>query len=124
MKRYQGPIFTQHLYSAARSYIEERFRWHLQQIYDHASDAIQYLETYHSRIWYRCEFTELSKCDYLTNNVSESFNNQIKRYKGLLHELGDSITELIMEKMCARREIERQKTDARWHTAKCGEGTE
>ena len=54
-------------------------------------------------IWYRCGFAEDSKCDYLTNNVSESFNAQIKHLKGLhLHELVDRIRELIMEKRYIR----------------------
>jgi len=108
MKRYNGPISTQHLYPAARSYTEDRFRWHMQQIYQASPDAIDYLQRHHSRIWYRCGFSELSKCDYLTNNVAESFNKQIKGLKGLLlHELVDSLREMIMEKMYLRRKIGR-----------------
>ena len=55
---------------------------------------------------------ELSKCDYLTNNVSESFNAQIKKLKGLLlHELVDEIRELIMEKRYLRRQIGKDMQD-------------
>ena len=58
------------------------------------------------QIWYRCGFSEHSKCDYLTNNVSESFNAQIKEFKGLhLHELVDRIRELIMEKRYLRKKL-------------------
>jgi hypothetical protein len=75
------------------------FKWHMQKIFDFAPSTIEWLEENHPRIWYRCGFSELSKCDYLTNNVSESFNAQIKHLKGLhLHELVDRIRELIMEK--------------------------
>jgi hypothetical protein len=50
-------------------------------------------------LWYRCGFSEVSKCDYLTNNILESFNSQIRHLKGLLlHELVDGLRELIMEK--------------------------
>jgi thymidylate synthase len=60
--------------------------------------TIDYLEQHHNRIWRRSAFSENSKCDYLTNNVSESFNAQIKKFKGLLlHELVDRIRELIMQ---------------------------
>ncbi|XP_015696575.2 uncharacterized protein LOC102717739 isoform X1 [Oryza brachyantha] len=112
MKKYQRPIFSDHLYPAARSYTEDRFRWHMQQIYQVKLDAIEYLEKHHSRIWYRCGFSEASKCDYLTNNVSESFNNQIKGMKGLLlHELVDSLREMIMEKMALRRYVARKLQD-------------
>lgn len=74
MKHYSGDVFTDHLYPAAKSYTEGLFRWHMKKIFEFAPDAIHYLEEYHPRMWYRCAFSELSKCDYLTNNVSESFN--------------------------------------------------
>jgi transposase-like protein len=108
MKHYRGDVFTDHLYLAVRSYTLGLFKWHMQKIYEFAPDAIQYLEEHHNRVWYRCGFAENSKCDYLTNNVSESFNAQIRHLKGvLLHELVDGIRELIMEKRCLRRQIGR-----------------
>ena len=69
----------------------------MKKIFEFAPDAIEYLEQYHNWIWNRCGFLENNKCDYLTNNVSESFNSQIRKFKGLLlHELVDRIRELIM----------------------------
>ena len=48
----------------------------------------------------------------MTNNVLESFNAQIKKFKGLLlHELVDRIRELIMEKRYTRKMLARQWTD-------------
>ena len=84
----------------------------MQKIADFAPDAIDFLQQHHKLIWYRCGFSELSKCDYLTNNVSESFNAQIKKLKGLLlHELVDGIRELIMEKRYLRRQIGKDMQD-------------
>ncbi|XP_039815101.1 uncharacterized protein LOC120678000 [Panicum virgatum] len=72
----------------------------MKKINDVAPDAIEYLERDHNRIWYRSGFSEASKCDYLTNNVSESFNAQIRHLKGLLlHELVDGLRELFMEEV-------------------------
>ena len=65
-----GDVFTDHLYPAARSSTEGLFRWHMQKIADFALDAINFLQQHHKLIWYSCGFLELSKCDYLTNNVS------------------------------------------------------
>ena len=94
------------------SYTEYMFKWHIKRIFDFALGAIDYLEENHPRIWYRSGFSELSKCDYLTNNVSESFNAQIKHLKGLhLHELVDRIRELIMEKRYIRKKLEQQWQD-------------
>ncbi|XP_066396152.1 uncharacterized protein [Miscanthus floridulus] len=112
MKHYQGDVFTDHLYPAARSYTEGLFKWHMQKIFDVAPDAIEFLEQHHNRLWYRCGFSKKSKCDYLTNNVSESFNAQIRHMKGLLlHELVDGLRELIMEKRFLRRKIAREMRD-------------
>ena len=48
----------------------------------------------------------------MTNNVSESFNAQIKKFKDLLlHELLDRIKELIMEKRYTRKMLARQWID-------------
>ena len=44
----------------------------------------------------------------MTNNVSESFNAQIKKFKGLLlHELVEKLRELIMEKRYLRKKLAR-----------------
>ncbi|WVZ74472.1 hypothetical protein U9M48_022651 [Paspalum notatum var. saurae] len=109
---YTCDVFTEHLYLAARSYTDGLFNWHMKKIYEFAPDALDYLDTYHNRIWYRCAFSKKSKCDYLTNNVSESFNSQIKKLKGLLlHELVDGIREMIMEKRYLRKKIGRLMQD-------------
>ena len=106
MKHFSGDVFTDHLYPAARNYTEGMFRWHMKKIVEFAPAAIDYLQKHHPRIWYRCGFSEESKCDYLTNNVSESFNAQIKDFKGLhIHELVDRIREMIMEKRYIRKKI-------------------
>ena len=84
----------------------------MKKIYEFAPDAIDYLQENHPRIWYRCGFSENSKCDYLTNNVSKSFNAQIKDFKGLhLHELVDRIRELIMEKRYLRTKLAQKWED-------------
>jgi hypothetical protein len=112
MKYYSGDVFTDHLYPAAKDYTEFMFKWHMKKIFEIAPDAIDYLENNHARIWYRSGFSELSKCDYLTNNVSESFNAQIKHLKARhLHELLDRIRELIMEKRYIRKKLGEQWAD-------------
>jgi len=112
LKKYSGEVFTDHLYPAARSYTQGMFQWHMKKFFEFAPESIEYLEEHHNRIWYRCAFSENNKCDYLTNNVSESFNAQIKKFKGLLlHELVDRIRELIMEKRYTRKMLTRQWTD-------------
>ena len=46
--------------------------------------------------------------DYVNNNISKSFNKQIKPFKGLnVDELVDSIREMVMTKFSIRRVIGR-----------------
>ncbi|CAD6225868.1 unnamed protein product [Miscanthus lutarioriparius] len=112
LKKYSGEVFTNHLYPIARSYTQVLFQWHMKKFFEFAPEAIEYLEEHHNRIWYRCAFSENNKCDYLTNNVLESFNAQIKKFKCLLlHELVDRIRELIMEKRYTTKMLARQWTD-------------
>ena len=108
MKKFHGPVFVDNLYSATRAYTEDRFKFHMAKIYGASPESIKYLEIHHPRIWYRCGFSEASKVDYVNNNISESFNKQIKPFKGLnVDELVDSIREMVMTKFSIRRVIGR-----------------
>jgi hypothetical protein len=53
-------FFIDHLYPAARSYTTGLFQWYMKKIFEFAPDTIEYLEKHHSRIWYRCGFSENS----------------------------------------------------------------
>jgi len=69
-----------------------------------------------------CAFSEASKCDYLTNNISESFNSQIRQLKGLLlHELVDGIKDFILEKRYLRKQIANKMVE---RIFKCVKGAE
>lgn len=106
LKCYQGDIYTEHLYPGARAYIEGLFKWHMMKINEVDPEAITWLETNHKKLWHICDFSEGGKCDYLTNNVTDSFNSQIMSKRGLLvHELVDGLRELIMEKKYLRKHV-------------------
>jgi len=112
LKKYSGDVITEHLYPVAKSYTFGMWQWHMKKIFEFEPRTIDYLEQHHNRIWRRSAFLENSKCDYLTNNVLESFNAQIKKFKGLLlHELVDRIRELIMETRYRRKMVGMQWAD-------------
>jgi hypothetical protein len=59
-------------------------------------------------LWYRSGFNPAIKCDYVTNNIVESFNNWIKDIKDLpVCELADKIRKKIMGLFHRRRRIGR-----------------
>ncbi|CAM0882428.1 unnamed protein product [Alopecurus aequalis] len=106
MKKFHGKVYSDNLYPAARTFSERKFMHHMNIIKEANSEAIEYLDIYHHRLWYRCGFGEASKVDYLTNNISESFNKQIKDFKGLnICNLVERLRELIVEKFCLRRHV-------------------
>jgi hypothetical protein len=40
-----------------------------------SADAVKWLQTNHKLLWYRCAFNPEIKCDYITSNIAETFNN-------------------------------------------------
>ncbi|XP_048540850.1 uncharacterized protein LOC125520087 isoform X2 [Triticum urartu] len=109
MKKFHGKVYTYNLYPVARPFSHRKFMHHMKKIQDANPAAIEYLDIHHNRLWYRCGFGEASKVDYLTNNISESFNKQIKDFKGLnVLNLFDKIREIITEKFYIRGQVSKQ----------------
>jgi hypothetical protein len=66
----------------------------------------EYLEEHHTKLWARALFNEICKIDYVNNNLAESFNSKIKRWKGIhIVDLLDKIRQFIMEKFDLRQNI-------------------
>ncbi|XP_066162703.1 uncharacterized protein [Oryza sativa Japonica Group] len=105
IKKFQGPVFG-NMYPAARSYMPERFYHYMNKIYEANSDVKPYLETYHKLLWMRSKFSEEIKCDFITNNLAESWNKWIKDMKHLpIVELADGIRSKTMNLLARRRKI-------------------
>jgi hypothetical protein len=68
--------------------------------------AMKWIEDNHKHLWARCYFSAASKCDYVTNNIAEVFNNWIKHEKSLrVIDLMDIIRQKIMDKLFQRRRL-------------------
>jgi hypothetical protein len=68
--------------------------------------AKDWLGANHKLKWWRSDFDSDIKCDYVTSDVAEVFNNWIKYIKNLLvAELVDKIREMIMVLFFKRRKI-------------------
>ncbi|XP_047942757.1 uncharacterized protein LOC125189528 [Salvia hispanica] len=104
-KRFQGPIFG-HMYPAARTFCPIYHEKLMHKMYE-ANDRVQpFLETYHNLFWIRSKFSEDIKCDYITNNIAEVWNNWVKDLKDLpIAELVDSLRSKFMELYARRRDI-------------------
>jgi len=57
-------------------------------------------------LWSRSKFSDQCKVDYINNNLSESFNNWVRKTKDLqILEMHDMIRQMIISKFEARRKI-------------------
>lgn len=65
------------MYPAARAYREDVFTEHMAKIIKQSDEVWKWLSQYHKLKWMRCVFNPDIKCDYITNNVVEVFNNWI-----------------------------------------------
>ena len=68
--------------------------------------SIQLLQANHKLLWYMCGFNPEIKCDYITSNIAESFNNRIRDIKDLpVAYLADKFREMIMVPWNKRKAI-------------------
>jgi hypothetical protein len=52
-------------------------------------------------------FSEASKCDYVTNNIAETFNSWVRREKSLhVVDLMDRLRQMEMDKMYLRKKLQ------------------
>jgi transposase-like protein len=102
-KRYRG--FGM-IYPAARAYTKDIFYDNIAKMLSESEAVVQWLRTNHNLLWYRCGFNLEIKCEYITSNIAESFNNWIRDHKDLpVADLVDKIREMIMVLRNKRRNI-------------------
>jgi hypothetical protein len=104
-KEFHGDVFGR-MWPAAKAYRVETFNYHMAKIFEAKPEVATYLSTYHNLKWMRCDFNTEIKCDYIHNNLAESFNSWIRGMKDLPpDELADSLREKIMKLFHRRREV-------------------
>ena len=78
----------------------------MEKIQEKCTQAIAYLDENHPYLWSRSKFYDRCKVDYINNNLSECFNNWVRKTKDLqILEMHDMIRQMIISKFEARRKI-------------------
>jgi hypothetical protein len=78
----------------------------MNMIYEAEAGVKKYLKHHHSALWSRSKFSEGIKCDFITNNLAESWNKWVKDVKDLsICELADTLRTKFMELYAKRRKI-------------------
>jgi hypothetical protein len=107
-KQYKGALFSQNMWAAAKSWTVEKYNYHMRKIEEKAPDAIAWLDDNHPFVWTRSKFSELSKVDYINNNLSECFNSWVVKTKDKhIVDMLDQIRQMIINKFVEREKIAR-----------------
>jgi ribosomal protein L44E len=105
VKKFHGETHK-NMWPAAKTYRPERFIYHMQNVLTACPDVGPYLNQYHNLLWMRSSFNTEIKCDYIHNNLAESFNAWIKEIKDLpVDELADTYRQQVMRLFQLRRTI-------------------
>ena len=105
-KRYHGKVFDDHLWAAAYSWNPYLFEKHWLTMENVKPAATNWLRKTHKKLWARSQFKTI--CDYVTNNLAESFNNWIKPHKSMnLDDFMDKLRQMLMSKWNKRNKIGR-----------------
>ena len=102
-KRFQGPAFGR-MYPAARTFQPKYHEYLMQKMYEVNKKVEPWLKANHKLKWMRSKFSEAIKCDHITNNLAEVWNNWVKDIKDLpIADLADTLRSKFMEPYARRR---------------------
>ena len=66
------------MWPAARAYSAHKFKYFLDKVLQASPDVQNWLIAHHPFLWARSKFSDDIKCDYINNNLVESWNAWIK----------------------------------------------
>jgi transposase-like protein len=80
---------SEYMYPVAKAYRKEVYDMYIANVTQNPA-IVDWLDKFHSLLWYHDGFNPSIKCDYVTNNITKVFNNWIKDYKDLpVYDLAD-----------------------------------
>ena len=93
------------MYPAARTFQPDYHEYLMNKMYATNKNVEPWLKTKHKLKWTRSKFSEHIKCDHITSNVAEVWNNWVKDIKDLpIADLADTLRSKFME-LYARKRI-------------------
>ncbi|XP_071918009.1 uncharacterized protein [Coffea arabica] len=104
--RFKDKALRDIIWAAARAYETDGWSQKMRELQVANREAYDWLSAIPANLWSRCMFNPRSKCDLLSNNVSESFNQYIKeaREEPIL-SMFEAIRRLIMCRYQKKREF-------------------
>jgi hypothetical protein len=82
-KKFTGTTYGKYMWPATRAYTTKKFNRLMDKVIEAHPDVVPWLKEHYSLLWARSGFKEEIKCDYINNNLAESWNAWIQEHKGL-----------------------------------------
>jgi hypothetical protein len=107
MKKYfTGEVYGKNMWKAVRAYSPHKYDYFMGKVLEASPGVQNWLNEHHNLLWSRSKFSGEIKCDYINNNLAESWNSWIKEYKDLhVHCMADEIREKLVILYEKRRRI-------------------
>jgi hypothetical protein len=107
-KYYTREVYGKNMWPAARAYSPHRFNYFFDKVLAASTSVSKWLADHQKLLWARSKFSADIKCDYITNNLAESWNAWVKDLKDLPpHCLVDGTRERLVVLFERRRRISR-----------------
>jgi len=105
-KYYTGEVYAKNMWPAARAYTPNKYKFFFDKVVQASPGIVKWLNEHHNLLWARSKFSTEIKCDYINNNLAESWNAWIRECKDLpVHCLADAIREKTLTLFTKRRMI-------------------
>jgi transposase-like protein len=82
-KYYSGDVYGKNMWPVSRAYLAHKFKYFFDKVLEASLDVQAWLTEHHPFLWARSKFSDDIKCDYINNNLVESWNAWIKEHKDL-----------------------------------------
>ncbi|MCL7046037.1 hypothetical protein MKW94_007232 [Papaver nudicaule] len=101
-----GGYLEELVWRATKSYNEIDYTYWMNKVEEIKPDARIWLEKHHKEEWTKHKYDHTSKCEHITNNFSESFNNWILKLRCMpICKLVMEYEKLVMETMYKREQL-------------------
>ena len=107
-KQFTGDVYAANMWPVVRAYFPGKYNYFMDKVLGSSARVGPWLQEHHKLLWARSKFSTDIKCDYINNNLAESWNAWIKEFKDLpLYCMVDAIREKGVIMFEKRRRISR-----------------
>ncbi|XP_012701350.1 uncharacterized protein LOC101765173 [Setaria italica] len=77
-KKFTGNVYAENMWPVATTYSVAKHNYFMSKVLEASPEVGKWLDEHHNLLWARSKFSSDIKCDYILNNLAESWNAWIK----------------------------------------------